>query len=48
MEDEKGVVTLSYNDPKYIGKRHSIKGCDKVLTKISGILSKFAKGATSK
>ena len=48
MEDEKGVVTLSYNDPKYIGKRHNIKGCDKVLTKISAILGKFAKGATSK
>ena len=48
MEDEKGLVTLSYNDPKYIEKRHNIKGCDQVLTKISAILDKFAKGATSK
>ena len=48
MEDEKGLVTLSYNDPKYIEKRHNIKGCDQVLTKISAILGKFAKGATSK
>ena len=48
MEDAKGQVTLSYNDPKYIAKRHNIKGCDKVLTKISGILNKFAKGATAK
>jgi len=47
MEDAKGQVTLSYNDPKYIAKRHNIKGCDKVLTKISGILHKFAKGATA-
>jgi len=45
-EDAKGNVTLSYNDPKYIAKRHNIQGCDKVLTKISGILSNFAKGAT--
>jgi len=45
-EDAKGNVTLSYNDPKYIAKRHNIKGCDKVLTKISGILGNFAKGAT--
>jgi uncharacterized protein (DUF302 family) len=47
-EDENGEVTLSYNDPIYIQKRHNIKGCDKVLTKISGILGNFAKGATSK
>jgi len=48
MENEKGEVTFSYNDPKYIKKRHNIKGCDKVLNKISAILSTFAKGATSK
>ena len=48
IENEKGEVSLSYNDPKYIAKRHNIKGCDKVLTKISGILSNFAKSATSK
>ena len=48
MENEKGEVLLSYNDPKYIAKRHNIKGCDKVLNKISGILNKFAQSATSK
>jgi uncharacterized protein (DUF302 family) len=48
MEDENGEVTLSYNDPFYIAKRHNIQGCEKVLTKISGILANFAKGATSK
>ena len=47
-EDEKGIVTLSYNDPAYLAKRHNIQGCDEVLTKISGILSNFAKGATAK
>ena len=48
MEDANGEVTLSYNDPFYIAKRHNIQGCEKVLTKISGILANFAKGATSK
>ena len=48
MENEKGEVIFSYNDPQYIAKRHNIKGCDKVLNKISGILANFAKGATSK
>jgi len=47
-EDINGEVTLSYNDPFYLAKRHNIQGCDKVLTKISTILSNFAKGATSK
>ncbi|MGB3751309.1 MAG: DUF302 domain-containing protein, partial [Arcobacteraceae bacterium] len=47
-EDINGEVTLSYNDPFYLKKRHNIQGCDKVLTKISGILGNFAKGATSK
>ena len=45
-EDKNGVVTLSYNDPMYIAKRHNIQGCDKVLNKISAILANFAKGAT--
>lgn len=46
-QDEKGEVTLSYNDPAYLAKRHNIKGCDKVLTKVSGILANFAKAATA-
>ena len=45
-EDKSGIVTLSYNDPMYLAKRHNIQGCDKVLNKISGILANFAKGAT--
>lgn len=47
LENEQGEVTLSYNDPKYIAQRHNIQGCDKVLTKISGILNKFATSATA-
>ena len=33
-EDEKEQVWLSYNDPRYLAKRHNIKKCDEVLNKI--------------
>ena len=45
-EDESGQVWLSYNDPKYLVKRHGIEGCDEVITKISGALGNFSKKAT--
>ncbi|NOH62689.1 DUF302 domain-containing protein [Vibrio sp. RE88] len=44
-EDKK--VWLSYNDPNYLKERHEIKGCDKVLTKITGVLGALSKAATS-
>ena len=47
-EDEGGQVWLSYNDPKYLAKRHGIKGCDDVIGKIENALGNFAKTATSK
>lgn len=47
-QDEQGQVWLSYNDPSYLKNRHQLSGCDKVLQKMVGILSKFANGATSK
>jgi len=46
-EDKKGQVWLSYNDPKYLAKRHNTQGCDKVLQKVSNALGNFAKKATS-
>jgi uncharacterized protein (DUF302 family) len=45
-EDEEGQVLFSYNDPRYIENRHQIKGCNKVLAKISKALSNFANAAT--
>lgn len=45
-EDEAGQVWLSYNDPKYLAKRHGIKGCDEVIKKIENALGNFAKTAT--
>ena len=45
-EDQEGQVWLSHNDPKYLAKRHGIKGCDEVVQKIENALNNFAKAAT--
>ena len=45
-EDEAGQVWLSYNGPKYLAKRHGIKGCDEVIKKLENALGNFAKTAT--
>jgi uncharacterized protein (DUF302 family) len=45
-EDESGQVWLSYNDPAYLEARHNMKGCDKVVNKVTNALFNFAKGAT--
>ena len=44
-KDEAGQVWLSYNDPKYLAKRHGIKECTEVIKKIEGALGNFAKAA---
>jgi uncharacterized protein (DUF302 family) len=44
-EDEAGQVWLSYNDPKYLAKRHGIKDCADVIIKIETALSNFANAA---
>ena len=46
-EDNEGSVWFSYNDPAYLAERHSITGCDEVLTKVTGALGAFAAKATS-
>jgi len=45
-EDAGRKVWLSHNDPTHLAKRHSIQGCDKVLTKVGSALGNFAKAAT--
>lgn len=47
-EDSNKRVWLSYNNPHYIKARHNIKGCDNVVNKISNVLSKLSRAATSK
>ena len=45
-EDDTGQVWFSYNDPKYLAKRHEIKECVEVIQKIETALSNFANAAT--
>jgi uncharacterized protein (DUF302 family) len=45
-KDEAGQVWLSYNDPKYLANRHSIKECGEVIKKIEKALGNFARMAT--
>lgn len=45
-EDEKGNVWLSYNDPAYITKRHSITNRDAQKNKMTGALNKLTNVAT--
>lgn len=46
-QDNNQNVWISYNDPSYLKERHNIQGCDKVLNKVSGALSKLT-GAAAK
>ena len=45
-QDESGQVWLSYNDPKYLASRHSIKECGEIIKKIEKALGNFARVAT--
>ncbi|MHC4593566.1 MAG: DUF302 domain-containing protein [Planctomycetota bacterium] len=45
-EDEAGLVWFSYNDPKYLAKRHGLTKCGEILKKIENALKNFAIAAT--
>lgn len=45
-QDQQQQVWLSFNNPDYLKARHNIQGCEKVLTKISGVLTKLGQAAT--
>ncbi len=47
-EDTSGKVWLSYNAPRYLEKRHQIKGCEEALTKVEKALATIARAATAK
>ena len=47
-EDDKGKVYISYNDPKYLVKRHDISGCEQVIAKIETALASIVKSASTK
>ena len=45
-EDDQMKVWISYNDPKYLLKRHDIVGCEKVILKIEKALAAITKSAS--
>ena len=47
-EDEKAKVWISYNDPRYLEKRHNISGCEEVISKIEKALAGITKAASTK
>ena len=47
-EDDKSKVWISYNDPRFLGKRHNFIGCDEVITKVEKALSGITKAAATK
>ena len=47
-KDDKDTVWISYNDPKYLEKRHGIVGCDGVIEKVEKALAGITKSASKK
>lgn len=47
-EDAESRVWVSYNDPGYLQKRHDIRGCEEVLSKIATALAGITKAAATK
>jgi len=47
-EDDNAKVWISYNDPRYLEKRHNIVGCEEVIAKIEKALAGITKSAAGK
>ncbi len=47
-EDDEDKVWISYNDPRYLEKRHNITGCEEVISKIEKALAGIAKSVSTK
>jgi uncharacterized protein (DUF302 family) len=45
-EDDNAKVWISYNDPRYLEKRHNIVGCEEVISKIEKALAGIVKSAS--
>ncbi|MCG6201042.1 DUF302 domain-containing protein [Psychromonas antarctica] len=46
-EDANDHVWISYNDPRYLEKKHNITGCEGAIVKIENALSKMTKAAAT-
>ncbi|MCW8329285.1 DUF302 domain-containing protein [Photobacterium sp. SDRW27] len=47
-EDAMAKVWISYNDPRYLEKRHHISGCEEIITKVENVLAATALSASVK
>lgn len=47
-KDDAGNVWISYNDPRYLEKRHAIGGCEPVLSSMEKAVSGIAESASGK
>ena len=47
-EDDKAKVWISYNDPRYLEKRHDIAGCEETISKIEKALAGITNAASTK
>jgi len=47
-EDDKATVWISYNNPRYLEKRHNITGCEEVISKIESALAGIAESAATR
>ncbi|MGM0551269.1 MAG: DUF302 domain-containing protein [Bacteroidota bacterium] len=47
-EDNDGNTWISYNDPRYLKKRHALSNCEEVITKIEKALTGIVKAAATK
>lgn len=46
-KDENGKVWISYNDIRYLIKRHGVQNCTKVISKIEKLLANITRSAAS-
>ncbi len=47
-QDDNDKVWISYNDPKYLKKRHGISDCEAAIEKIEKALANIVKSASTK
>jgi uncharacterized protein (DUF302 family) len=47
-KDSEGKVWISYNNPRYLQKRHTVSNCEEVISKIEKALAAISKAAASK
>lgn len=47
-KDDKANVLISYNDPRYLEKRHTISGCEDAISNVEKALAGITKSAATK